>query len=107
MTTNEESFKGLDAPPLKDGKLCIDNYRKWMDDNEYWPHMMTYDAYRDHVMSKEKLSDKPLVRVSQLQIRLSMLNYWFYSIKQRILNGQYVSKIVLDDYYSREGYPSD
>ena len=95
-------LKGLQAPPLVDGKFDIGMYRQWMTVNEYWPWMLLYADYREYLYNTSRpLSEDVFVRVDQMSIRMTQLKHWFDCIKIRIERGEVVPDKVLKDYQER------
>lgn len=104
MIYSDEELKGLEKPPLVDGKFCLSTYRRWKTVNKLWPWDMTYEQWRDwNEKTSTPLSDNIYVRADQQLIRLSNLKHWFEAIEGRIRQGYEIDPVVLADYKARTG----
>ena len=95
-------LKGLNAPPLVDGRFCIDTYREWMTVNNKWPWKMKYDDYKKHLDKDNMTTGGPLWETYNRNLaRLCRLKEWFYQVGRAIDCGYDVPEEVIKDYKRR------
>lgn len=102
MIYSDEDLKGLDSPPLVNGKFCISTYKQWKTVNKLWPWNMTYEQWKQwNEKHSPALSDNVYVRADQQMVRLSNLRHWFDAIGERIKQGYEIDPVILEDYKNR------
>jgi len=102
MIYSDEDLKGLDSPPLINGKFCISTYNQWKTVNKLWPWNMTYEQWKQwNEKHSPALSDNVYVRADQQMVRLSTLRHWFDAIGERIKQGYEIDPVILEDYKNR------
>ena len=92
MKFTGEQLKGLEKPPLVNGKWDKQVWWQWATVNKKHPWLMLYADWKKHC--------EPM-KTKDYSLYLSELEYWFRSIEYRLEEGEILEDIIYSDYLAR------